>query len=167
MCRRIYLSSVAAGAVIIAGLFAGCEKSDSNSSSSQPPAGTPTSMPAATPVSDAIKDAATTGANSSVPAVTKPSADASAPPAGTGSATPEAANPQAADKASGLITQATQYIKDNKLDLAEKALNELDGMKPQLSAAYQTKIDSLHSMFETMKKGGDLKDTVKNGLLGK
>ncbi len=42
-----------------------------------------------------------------------------------------------------LYDQITGYVKDNKLDLADKSLTELQAIKPKLSADWQAKIDAL------------------------
>jgi hypothetical protein len=52
------------------------------------------------------------------------------------------------------------------MDLAEKALAELDKLKPQLPQSYQSKIDAAHTMFDSAKKGEGL-GKIKDGLLGK
>jgi uncharacterized protein YjbJ (UPF0337 family) len=61
-------------------------------------------------------------------------------------------------EAQKLLDQATQYVKENKMDLADKTLTQLEGMKPQLPSSYGSKIDAARSMFNTAQKG--------QGLLG-
>jgi len=50
-----------------------------------------------------------------------------------------------------LIDQATAYVKDNKLDLADSTIKQLEGMKASLPAEYQGKIDELRSLFDKAK----------------
>ncbi len=54
-------------------------------------------------------------------------------------------------KATSLPAQLQQYIKDNKVELAETALTQLDGMKGSLPASLQEKIDVARATL-TMKK---------------
>jgi hypothetical protein len=57
------------------------------------------------------------------------------------------------DQAQKLIDQGYQYIKENKMDLAEKSLTKLEEIKPQLPASFSPKIDSLRSAFNAAKSG--------------
>lgn len=85
--------------------------------------------------------------------------------------TPEAAGHEAvdkaADKAAGLgdaaaqqakekLAQVMEYIKDNKLDLAEKALAELESMKDKLPEAIQSQLANARTALNAAKasKGG-------------
>lgn len=76
--------------------------------------------------------------------------------------TPEAAGHEAADKAAGLsdaavqqakdkLAQVMEYIKDNKLDLAEKALAELESMKDKLPQAIQSQLANARSALNAAK----------------
>jgi len=62
-------------------------------------------------------------------------------------------NTASAAEAQKLMDQATQYIKDNKLDLADKTVTQLEGMKGQLPAEYGPKIDELKKMVDAAKTG--------------
>jgi hypothetical protein len=53
--------------------------------------------------------------------------------------------------ASSLLTQMTEYIRDNKFDLAEKALAQLDGMKDSLPASIQQQIEAARSALAAKK----------------
>jgi hypothetical protein len=53
-------------------------------------------------------------------------------------------------KATSLLAQLQQYIKDNKVELAETALTQLDGMKGSLPASLQEKINVARATL-TMK----------------
>src|SRR5688500_2700879 len=93
---------------------------------------------------------------------TAKSVDRPTPAAGADTA---AARTPATKPASGVEAQAkqllddtTRYIKENKMDLAEKSLNTLETLKPQLPQSYHGRIDTVRSMFNTAKKG--------QGLLG-
>ena len=55
-----------------------------------------------------------------------------------------------------LLDQATQYIKENKLDMAEKSVTQLEKMKPQLPVSLQGKVESARSLLDTAKKGNSL-----------
>jgi len=82
-------------------------------------------------------------------------------PGGAPATPPAAANGAAADasnatqaQAKQLMDQAMQYIKENKLDLAEKAVNQLDGLKSQLPAEWGPRIDQVHSALNAAKASG-------------
>ena len=75
--------------------------------------------------------------------------------AGTG-ASPTAPAGDVTAKAQQLLDQTTQYVKENKLDLAEKSLTQLEQIKPQLPQTFHPKIDQARSMFDTAKKGANL-----------
>ena len=57
-------------------------------------------------------------------------------------------------KATELLEQGMTYVKENKLDLAEKALTQLEGMKDKLPAEWAGKIDSLKSALNAAKATG-------------
>ena len=61
-----------------------------------------------------------------------------------------------AQDAQKILDQTVQYIKDNKLDLADKFLAALEQMKSQLPSAYGSKIDAARKMFDTAKSGNSL-----------
>ena len=70
------------------------------------------------------------------------------------------ANSEAVAKAKELLEQATAYIKDNKFDLAEKTLNQLDKIKASLPQSMQQQIDSARSMLnaaQMKEKAGGIK----------
>ncbi len=50
-----------------------------------------------------------------------------------------------------MIEQAKNYIQDNKLDLAEKTLEQLDKIKPSLPEAIQSQITSAHKALDLAK----------------
>ena len=56
-----------------------------------------------------------------------------------------------AAKATSLLTQLTQYIKDNKVELAEKTLAQLDGMKGSLPASLQGQIETARTALAAKK----------------
>jgi hypothetical protein len=47
------------------------------------------------------------------------------------------------------ITEITNYIKENKLDLAQKALDEVEKIKDKLPQAIQTKLADAKKMLES------------------
>ena len=55
-------------------------------------------------------------------------------------------------EAQKLLDQAMQYIKENKLDMAEQALVKLEGMKAQLPETMQSSIAQARSALDTAKK---------------
>ena len=84
---------------------------------------------------------------------------ATAAPAAASAATKAAADMTAAvkDQAEKLLTDAANYIKENKLDLADKAVTQLEQMKPQLPAEYGPRIDDLRKAVNALKTTGGIK----------
>jgi hypothetical protein len=112
---------------------------------------------------DATTDiGAAKAADAAAPDAAKGAADAATDAAKDAPAAADAAAGEATAKATELINQITTYVKDNKLDLADKAVVQLEALKPQLPASYHGKIDSAKSMVDAAKKGQGLK-----GLLPK
>lgn len=67
-------------------------------------------------------------------------------------------------KGEELLAQAGQYVKDNKWDLAEKAVAELETMKKDLPPEYAPKIDQLRSAINAAKTGNiKMPDGLKIG----
>jgi hypothetical protein len=174
-------------ATVAAGLFVGCEKSEtkpaSTSSGSAPAASDAAKSAAASAdsaksaasdasksASDAAKSAGDAGgAAASNASATVAGDKAATPPADAAAAPAEgaaAATGDAKAQATDLLTKVTTYVKENKMDLAEKSLAELDKLKPQLPAEYGPKIDSAHKMFDAAKSGKGLGE-LKDNLLGK
>jgi hypothetical protein len=54
-------------------------------------------------------------------------------------------------EAEKLLTDAATYVKENKMDLADKALARLEELKPKLPAEYGPKIDQLKQLITTAK----------------
>jgi hypothetical protein len=52
-----------------------------------------------------------------------------------------------------LIDEALQYIKDNKLDLAESTLKKVEGMRASLSPELQTALDNANKALAAAKLG--------------
>jgi hypothetical protein len=183
-------------ATVAAGLFVGCEKSETTPADSAKSAAdsaksaasdaSKSANDAATSAADAGKSAADAGGAAATNAAHsageagKSAADAAGAAASNAAATVSgdkgaaaaapadatAASTEAQAKATDLLTQVTTYGKENKMDLAEKALAELDKLKPQLPAEYASKIDGAHKMFDAAKSGKGLGE-LKDNLLGK
>ena len=73
-------------------------------------------------------------------------ATAPAPTPAAGAATPDMK--AAADK---LLADLGQYIKENKWDLADKSVAELDKIRPNLPPEYGPRIDQLKQALATAK----------------
>ncbi len=72
-------------------------------------------------------------------------------------ATKDAAN-QAADSSSAMVKEAQAkldeamtYIKENKLDMADKALTQVEKMKDSLTPALQTQLANARKMLDTAR----------------
>src|SRR5690349_9839228 len=102
--------------IVMGALMVGCEKESTKSSAPAVPA--PPAAPRAPTA--AASGAAPAAPQSSLPAI--PNSAAVAP------ATTQAADTANAE-AQKLVDQAVAYIKENKLDLADKALTQVEGMK--------------------------------------
>ena len=139
-------------AVIAAGLFVGCEK----------PADTPATT--ANPSTPAGADTVPTGMPTTVPSVTESAPIVTETPAAA--TAPAGADAASTSKATELLGQVTTYVKENKLDLADKALAQLDGMKGSLPASFQGQIENARKMVDAQKKGNQLKG-IGGNLLGK
>ena len=61
-----------------------------------------------------------------------------------------------ANKASALLEAVTKHINENKLDLAEKALAELDKMRADLPESLHKKIDAAHAALDAAKAAGGI-----------
>jgi hypothetical protein len=125
-------------AVLGLALVSGCDKSDSTNTTAKP--STPSSAAPAPAV------------NPPAPLVPSDAAATTAPVADAKTA-----------EAQKLLDQTMTYIKENKLDLADKSLSALEKMKAQLPASYAPKIDQARSMLDTAKKGDQLKSLVPSG----
>lgn len=65
-----------------------------------------------------------------------------------------AAADDASAQAKEWLDKATQYIKDNKLDLASDALDKVDAMKDKLPAALQGQLGTARSLLNAAKAKG-------------
>lgn len=74
--------------------------------------------------------------------------------AGADAEAAQAAADQTTAEVTSLLKQLTQYIQDNKLDLAEKTLNQLDGMKGSLPASLQNQIEAARTALKAKQTAG-------------
>ena len=138
------VTNLFAGAVVVAMLMLGCEKSESTTATPSAPATPATPATPAEPATPATPSAAT-------PAIP-------APPDTAAAVAPQRRPPAPPrPKAQKLLDQAMQYIKDNKLDLADTTLTKLEGMKASLSPTLQKGVDNARSMLTAAKAGGGIK----------
>jgi hypothetical protein len=151
-----------------AALVVGCDKPDESK-----PATPPGSVPeptakqandAANDISAGMNDAAdqatdaAASAEKDVADAAESAQDEAADAADAGAANASAAADDAseaagdqASEASKLIEQATQYIKENKWDLAETTVTKLEGMKASLPENLQPQVDNLRKMLDAGK----------------
>ena len=106
--------------------------------------------------SGAMKDATGSGVGTGTGTGTSTGATGSGVGSGTGTGASTGAAGDVTAKADQLVNQTTQYVKENKLELAEKSLTQLEQLKPQLPQTYHPKIDQARSLFDTAKKGANL-----------
>ncbi|HEV7301944.1 MAG TPA: hypothetical protein VGN72_21595 [Tepidisphaeraceae bacterium] len=60
----------------------------------------------------------------------------------------------AQNEAETLITQATQYVRENKMEMADQAMAKLEGMQAQMPEALKPRYQQLKTMYNTAKAGG-------------
>ncbi len=153
------LKRIAACAVLSVAVFAGCERADTGTGTSGTGSGAGTSGTTATPA--ASETTPTTPTTMPSAAATLP--DSAALTAAAQSAAQTAATQPAA--AAGAVTQQAQtlldqtvtYIKENKMDLAEKSLTQLEQLKPKLPAEWHPRVDQARKAFNAAKTGQGLK----------
>ena len=137
-----YVRAIACAAVFAVGVVSGggCAKDEPSESADR----------------SATGDAMSSGAGQS----TAQSGDRATAAADTAAARTPATQPASGVEAQAkqLLDDTTRYIKENKLDLADKSLSTLETLKPQLPQSYHGRIDTARSMFNAAKKG--------QGLLG-
>ena len=70
-------------------------------------------------------------------------------------------------KAQQLIDQAMQYINDGRLDLAEGAITQLEGMEDSLPDSIKSQIENLKKLFASKQSTEDATKTAESvqGLL--
>lgn len=59
-------------------------------------------------------------------------------------------------RANSLLDQLTQYIKDNKLELAQTTLGQLDGMKGSLPTALQQRIETARAALSAKQSASSM-----------
>ena len=163
-----------AAALVIGVAIGGCEKSDTETTggtaatpSASPSSATP-SQTAATPstpttpgtpagtatdatAADATAAAKTAGTDATAAAQTAAKTDApTTAPSGV-------ATSAEVTQAQTLLDQTVTYMKENKMDLADKSLTQLEALKPKLPVEYQSKIDSARKAFNAARAGQGLK----------
>jgi hypothetical protein len=153
--------------------IAGCEKSDETApgggTAATPASPSSPATPAETAATPSTPSTPATPSSPSTPAVSATPADATAAQTAAKTESPTTAPTGAAasaevTQAQTLLDQTVTYIKENKMDLAEKSLTQLEALKPKLPVEYQTKIDSARKAFNAAKTGQGLKlDTLVPG----
>ena len=165
--RSVKLLGVAVAGLSLA---AGCDRQESSKPS--PAASTAPAVPStsasgtpATPVPDAsasaaearqraaaaesdVRGAATTAVTGARDAATRAQTQAAATTTATAQMT--------SDEAKSMLDQAMTYIKENKYDLAEKTLNQVEANKAMLPKALQDRLGTVRTALTTAKAGGGL-----------
>jgi hypothetical protein len=130
---------IAVGAILAVVVF-GCEQKDETKT---PPA--QTSTEGTIPAKDATADASNKATDAAQTAKENI--------AGASAAAKDATNATAAE-AQAKLDQVMQYIKENKIDLAEKTLSGLEQMKDSLPEAIQNQLASARSALNAAKATG-------------
>ena len=165
------------GSVAVMGLAlaVGCDRQDSSAPPAAPapaptaPAATPTPAPATAPVTSAPEvpavgsrsvaemQSAADRAATDAKAATESARD-TARQATTEAQTQAAATAQmTSDEAKKLLDQAVVYVKENKYDLAEKALAQVEAQKASLPKTLQDQLAGARTALNAAKAGGGLK----------
>jgi len=133
---------IGASALLLAAAVAGCQEKSSASAANMSPARASSSAGGMS--SSQAQPAAAGSASGAKPALAKPAA--------AGSTT---------EQAEKLLDQTMTYVKENKLDLAEKSLTAAEKLKPQLPASYSPRIDQARSALDLAKKGSAIGNAIK------
>jgi len=144
-------------------VLSGCERDDTSGTGTAT-GGSGTSGTSATPAASETPATETPA----VTPTTAPSAGATLPDsaavtaaaqsaAQTAATQPAAAAGAVQQQAQTLLDQTVTYIKENKMDLAEKSLTQLEGLKPKLPAEWHPRIDQARKAFTAAKTGQGLK----------
>lgn len=157
------MKSLFAVALVSGVALVGCGKKEEAKPAAPPPAPQAPSQaaqpaaPAPAPSQDVLKDAQAQGqaALNDVAAQGR-TAVAAATTQGRAAVDSAAAQGQAAaNDLTALATQkldeAVKYIKENKLDAAEKVVNELEGRKATFPAAIQQRVGDVRKLLDTAK----------------
>lgn len=112
----------------------------------------------------AVKNADAAKANDATAAKTadeaaKTAADA-AKAADSAKTAADAASNSLVEQAKPLLEQATAYITDNKVELADKVVTQLEGMKDKLPTDWAAKVDQARKALDALKAT----ENVKKGL---
>jgi hypothetical protein len=153
--KRIAMSAALAMAVVV-----GCERDDTTTTGTGAGASGTTATPAASemPAVGETPSAAPTTMPAPGGAPDTTALTAAAQTAGQTAATqPAAAAGAVQQQAQTLIDQTVTYIKENKMDLAEKSLTQLEQLKPKLPAEWHPRVDSVRKAFNAAKTGQGLK----------
>ena len=169
--RRLFIVAVFAALPVL-----GCDRSESTPAapSNPPPGGLPatpkagvtseaaplagsTPAPAADPttpsLTEAVKSQAAAAKTNATTAVQEQTAAARTQADAVKSDLAAASSALAAD-AQKKLDEVMTYIKENKLDLADKTLQTIEQRKAQFSAAFQDKITKARSALDAAKTGG-------------
>jgi hypothetical protein len=149
------MTHITAAALLAAALAVGCDNTadDKTPAPSTHPAPT---TPPPTPTADAATPAAPAAPGAGTPTAAAPSADATAAaPAGA-----TTAPAMTAAEAQTKLDQVTQYIKENKLELAETTLKQLENNKASLPVSVADKLPQARTLLNTAKTGGTVKDAA-------
>ncbi|MEI8195490.1 MAG: hypothetical protein WCI73_06240 [Phycisphaerae bacterium] len=94
----------------------------------------------------------------------KDAADAAKVTADAAKTSADAATNSLIEQAKPLLEQATAYIKDNKVDLADKAVTQLEGIKDKLPSEWAAKIADVRKALDALKATNNLNKQLPGGL---
>ena len=158
--RTVKALSVAAAGLA---LGAGCDRDDGSKPPPPPPTVAATTVPTTRGTVPATATAPTSGGG--IPASAEEARQRAAASEGNAkaAATQGAAQTQAAataqmtsEEANKLLDQATAYVKENKYELADKTLSQLEASKASLPQAIQDRLANARSALNAAKAGNGL-----------
>jgi hypothetical protein len=164
----------ACGLVAVAAVVIGCEKEKSATpaagQTSNAPQSARTDSPSTKPsnqMDSAMRDASKTMSGTAQEAGARMGAAKDAAAADAAKRADAAAGAQpAADSATGggaqeqaqkLLEQAATYVKDNKWDMADSTLKQVEKLKASLSPEMQKQVDGLRTTVDAKKAAGGMK----------
>ena len=149
---------IACGVLGTAMALAGCERDDTTTTGSGTGTGAPSGTgTTATPAASTDTPPPPTTAPTSTLPDTGALVGAAQTAAETATTQPAAATAEVQQQAQTLLDQTVTYVKENKMELAEKSLTQLESLKPKLPAEWHPRIDQARKAFAAAKTGQGLK----------
>ena len=149
---------IGASALVLAAAVAGCQSESKSDMDSGGASARTSSGSASSGGYDRSSSSSSGGYDRSSPDRTssqaRPAADTANSPAAAAPESGAAVGSATEQQATKLLDETMTYIKENKLDLAEKSLTAAEKLKPQLPTSYGPRIDQARTALDAAKKTG-------------